>query len=531
MPDQPFQRYRRPLAVPPPPNIPAVAMPQLGQVPPAPVQADPYSNNNEWVDERPPDPMDDMPNAPMPRGRQYQLDQEGVTPPPYHEPHAQDSRGGAGETPTQTELYKKMIEAGPRRSILGTIASMGVGAAVGWSNAAGRTRNGIPMPVKAMDEWKNRNPLGPGSYSDGLKRQGTLANIEQAETKQKREERESESKISSQTAQSDYYKKHGEAITANARSAAEREKDYAENQKVSRMEKSYGNHTQMQRVAPGQPPPTGPGWSIYPSPYRTDDPGTQYAVRAEQGQEIDADTANFLGVVAGEDGKFRATPSQVNAGVRGWVKKESDANALKERGREADLRHEESVVRNKEADARLGSLNEDRQAKREERGNREADNITAARNKEEADAKKWVENEIQNIEGPSGGAKKPEEVVQRIREMGRQRIQAAYDRYAGSIRQRGGSADDIDIGIDKNGYYTAAPRAQRATPPPVAAPQAPPTAATPPPVQGGGRGGPTAPPVATPTRKVGDIVEKNNGQKRKITGIDPSSGKYITVPI
>ena len=74
--------------------------------------------------------------------------------------------------PSARDRYKQMVEQGPKRSILGTLAAAAVGGAAGYLNASGKNMRPVNVDPDAMAN------LATGGYNGRLKRAATAANIE-----------------------------------------------------------------------------------------------------------------------------------------------------------------------------------------------------------------------------------------------------------------------------------------------------------------------------------------------------------------
>lgn len=143
----------------------------------------------------------------------------------------------AAAMPEQDRL-REMVQAGPKRSVLGTLAGLGVRAAAGWASSPGR-----PPQVNAqrLEDWAERSPDGNGSWREGMARQGQLAGMEQgdvarsqAAAKAASDQAHVQSQIELAKKQGGYYDAHGEAVKQGAATAAATEKDRVNTQTMDR---------------------------------------------------------------------------------------------------------------------------------------------------------------------------------------------------------------------------------------------------------------------------------------------------------
>jgi hypothetical protein len=191
-----------------------------------------------------------------------------------------------------------LIKQGPKRSILGTIAAGAAGFGVGYVNAAGRTRNPIPVPTQAMRNLTWRAP-GGGAWDTKLARQKELAEQEQGEEKRALTAEQVRAQAEERQAQADYYKQHGTYLEQTAATAAKTEVDRQQQQALQRII-GMGGRTPQIRYFPANSTPDDVAksndWYI-----RTDPADSRYkiAVRPNPGDQIDDDTAEFLGIPKG----------------------------------------------------------------------------------------------------------------------------------------------------------------------------------------------------------------------------------------
>lgn len=105
----------------------------------------------------------------------------GPPPPVAPPPPVQAAPPGPPQPGQQEQTYRDMLDSGPRKSVLGRIAAGAIGAAAGYSNAAGRARQ-INLDPQKMRDMVNRNPNGGGPYDAALARQRVLTEEEQGQT-------------------------------------------------------------------------------------------------------------------------------------------------------------------------------------------------------------------------------------------------------------------------------------------------------------------------------------------------------------
>lgn len=302
----------------------------------------------------------------------------GAPPPPVIAPPVQAPPPVA--TPEQ-DAYKQMVQAGPRTSRLGMIAGALVRGGAAYANSANPSRPIAHVNDQNLQDWAQRSPAGPGSYREGIARQGELAKIEQGDQARTQASAKSAMDLEHIKAQIQQAKDVGdwhraEALNAQLRTEIARatEEDRKKNTQWSRIEQAGGTKREV-RTYPKQSPPPAGDWANFPDPWNAD---MMIAVRAHPGEEIDEELARRLNIPKNADGKYYLNPG---GAVRMGVSDNSAASAAEKRiadEAERKLRHGETNARIEESRAntelarrRTAQAEEDRQQAGRDRAQRD----------------------------------------------------------------------------------------------------------------------------------------------------------------
>lgn len=132
------------------------------------------------------------------------------------------------QTPEQDKL-KAMTQMGPKTSVLGTLAGLGMRAAAGWASTPGRPPR---VNEQRMQDWSERNPMGGGSWREGIAQQGQLAGMEQGEVARQQAAAKSAAEnahLAAQTKQAaagaDYYGSHARTNEQDSATRLAKEQD------------------------------------------------------------------------------------------------------------------------------------------------------------------------------------------------------------------------------------------------------------------------------------------------------------------
>jgi hypothetical protein len=429
----------------------------------------------------------------------------GIVPPPAPQypfaqpapPAATPSKVPPQVSHTEEEKLKEMLKKGPKRNILGTIAAAAAGFGVGYVNAAGRTKNPIPVPKQAMRDMTWRAP-GGGAWDSKIARQKQLAEQEQGEEKRTLAAQQVEAQTEERRAQAEYYKKHGDYLGQTATTAAKAEADRQKQQELQRIIGMGGRTPQIRYFPAGEVPKDVAGssdWYI-----RTDpgDPTYKIAVRPDPGQEIDDDTAEFLGLAKGSRVQPRdavgAARAKVAAANMGQASTSRENEELRKR-----LADEERARHNRREEGISADLAADRADAREQRRidaqNKALQGAEDSKKNLLIGAERWGDAERNRVRTSLGYISDAEEA--RIKKAVLAQKQAAYNSYAAASRQYGGAA--YDVKVDENGDPIPITEGYMKGGKPVYLPgEAAPTPTTPAPAPapaGAGRGAPAAPPT------------------------------------
>jgi hypothetical protein len=450
--------------------------------------------------------------------------------------------------PEQQRL-KQMERAGPRRSILGTIAAMGAGAAAGYVNAARRTS--VPVPTQAMQDltWRapkgvdeQGNPLPRGSWNQALGRQKALAAQEELEQKEKQSAQQIQAQAAERMATVQRDIEQGQYWKQTAATAAKKEEDQARENDYNRLvhRGSRGQPAEVISIPPGAAAPPGDGWYIAPNDPMN--PGNRLAVRPYPGHEISAEQGKAMGIMPETStGKYYATPQMIDAynntqtkgylgelaATKAQLKMEQDART---RGAELDER--------KYRDKLLALQFQQLQGEKQGKNSAAAESGKAAQlNQAEtlADAER---NKIRQSQGVVSA-----EDEARIAKTLQARRQMAYNNYSSLVRQYGGAA--FDVRVDEhgnpiqttNGYLKGQqptylegegpqPTTPKPTTPATSTPPATPatTSKVPPPPRAPATSPNTAATTPGGRYQPGQIVKLKSGDIVQITGTNPQGG-------
>lgn len=344
----------------------------------------------------------------------------------------------------EEEKLKQMLKQGPKRSILGTIAAAATGFGVGYTNAAGRARP-IPVPTQAMRDMTWRAP-GGGAWDTKIARQRQLAEQEQGEEKRSLAAQQVEAQAEERRAQADYYKQHGTYLEQTAKTAAKTEEDRQQQQALQRII-AMGGKTPQIRYFPANSVPDDVAksndWYIRTDPA---DPSHKIAVRPDPGQQIDDETADFLGLPKGAYVQTRDAVGAARAKVALATAGETSTNKENQLLRQ-QLADEERKRHNKETEklgaGREADQAEARQARLDADKEKRDAGINSARDTKLTSATVWRQNELDKIR--TQGSINPEADEAKLDREWLRRSQSAYDEWGQAIRRGGGSAADFTV--------------------------------------------------------------------------------------
>lgn len=488
----------------------------------------PYGPQFQYARPRPYRPFDPASLDPLtPRGLQYDDDPQ-APPPMMQAPDAgmdtpdreqlpdflgRQLPGGSRPPVTAPQVkqgperqrYEDMLKAGPRRSVAGSIAGGALGAAAGYLNAGGKVR--VDQPDTHGMVW--RAPKGTnGSWDTAVTRQHGLAGLEhtreQEQTARDKEasrmdlENRQQADREAHTAGSNRY--YDEQAETNRR----READTAANEALKRMKDQAGPGATVIPLAPGDPPPSGPGWTVRPSPDPREPKGSRYAIR--RGVPVDEATGVMMGLSPDANGQYMADSQKaITDAYKNQVKRMGDADALaaKEAGAREHKREFDARMANTEANTQLTRAQHAGLA--EEKKNARNVALQAKKDREIADAQADYIQASEKL-----GATATELVSEK--QLMRSRKQMALDAYQAAVP---GGEKWV---VDQEGQITKA----SGSPPPVVT--APPT---------GGRGGRGAPPPGPraekvfPANRVAEFATANSMDDQQARAVLASQGYTI----
>lgn len=219
----------------------------------------------------------------------------------------------------EQDAYRQMTQAGPRRSMLGTIAGGLVRAGAAYANSSNPSRPIAQVDNQNLQDWAQRNPAGPGSYREGMGRQKELAGME-AGDQAKEVARQKAAMDAAHTQSSiDLQKQQGAAAATNAETQRLAEAGRVEKEKS---DAALSRDTENRNIgmaggrelAPGEPPPA----NHYV--YKTSD-GRRMAVPSKQSQDhvqITLAEAREYNIVPSQEELAAGTVS-VDRRLWGWV--------------------------------------------------------------------------------------------------------------------------------------------------------------------------------------------------------------------
>lgn len=241
--------------------------PTMAAVPPPPVgPSAPLGNPSVSSDSPGPGPMPSplppqappsVMTGPTPDPVTQVMARQNAPPPPAAPPPVKTPEP---PKPGPQELaYRAMQQAGPKRSVLGTIGAAALGAAAGYSNAAGRARP-IEIDKQKMRHMTLRNPATGGAWDASMARQRDLAGQESADEAKDRAWQTQQATVAHTQAQTElarqqgaYYDAHGQAVQQEATTRNNAERDRINNQNMDRDLKIGQAGGRVLR--PGEPPP------------------------------------------------------------------------------------------------------------------------------------------------------------------------------------------------------------------------------------------------------------------------------------
>lgn len=436
----------------------------------------------------------------------------------------------------QEEALKKMIKEGPKRSILGTIAGMAAKGAAGYVNAAGRTRP-VPIPTQTARDWALR-ARGGGAWDTKLAQQQQLAEMEQSDTKQAQAAYQLQAQAEERQSMADYYQQHGAAVAEDAITRRMGEADRQKQQALQRITNMGGKTPQIRYFPANSPPPPevakSSDWVVDDYPY---DKRYKIAVRPDPGEQIDDETAEFLGMSKGTYlpkgqivGAAKAKVAAANA-VAAQSEREKE-NLRKQLADANTVRHqkvEEGLMAGAEADRQAA-----REATRQQQEQKQSDAIDQGRTALLNSATTWRNNELDRLkrDGPALG-KKPEEEEAAINAEWLRRSQDAYEKWGNAIRRRpGGTAADFKVYPNGSVVQVSEPYGAGGKPVPIGSAEKPPAPPVVPPAQstGGGRGGRGAPKVPPAVNTATTPTAQAAPQPGKTFDVPTPSGAVIHFP-
>ncbi len=506
-----------PVAMPMPPNAPAAGAMASG--PPAP-------SMHPTVDAPPPS-VGDMSTPALPA-------REALTGPNVgnvvtNAPAAPVPPPVKAGTPEEDRL-REMYRAGPKTSILGTLAGLGVKAAAGWASSPGRPAH---VNEQRLQDWAERSPTG-GSWREGIAQQGQLAGMEQADTvraqaaaKAASDQAHVQAQIELAKKQGGYYDAHGEAVKQQQVTAAATEQDRLKNNQMGRIEQAGGAKRQVVNYPKGSPAPTG-DWYKMADPY---DDKMMIAVRASPGEEIEEELAKRLSIPKATDGKYYLTAAAARMGASDNTAGSAEAKRIAD---EADRK-----LRHNEANARIDESRANTALTRQRQAQAEADRQQAGRDRAQASIEKLQKEEqdwhAQRTQyGQRMGAKTGQTVIDPrtggtiiITDQNGEAIRQAYkEKYDKATAEATRTHEAQRKLIERNGGGAGQPLDVTPSTPAVA----------PPPVTnnggaGGGRGAPPPPAAAQGQPEIGKVVKLKDGRNVRVTAIDSQTGKISGNPV